>query len=78
MVLDQFDASRRGKKGLIFSHDKNEESYGRGKSRLSDPPLPGLSELRLGREKEKEKKKCEGNRWVEQNYIIIKIETSNV
>lgn len=49
-TLQQFDARRRGKKGLQFSRLK-EGTHGSGESLPSDPG----SELRVGREEEKEK-----------------------
>ena len=56
----QFDVGRPGKKGLKFSRCKNEGTY-RSEEGEEEPTFfsdPG-SELRLGREKEKEK--CEDN-----------------
>ena len=61
MGLAQFDASRRGKKPLIFAITvKARTVVGRGeKGLLSDL----LSDLHLGRKKEKERIKCKGNDW---------------
>ena len=54
-LLSQFDASRRGKKWLKFSRDKNKSTSRRG-GRGEEPAISGAGpELRPGREKEKGK-----------------------
>ena len=77
--INQFDASRRGKKMLTSSRDKNEGTYHRGEggggSLLCDPG----SELRpLLRGGIRTNKRCEDNRWDAQRQKKAKQSTDQI